>query len=159
MKTQAPILSPTPRLHPVKTSTQAFSLTEILIALGIIAFSLVTIFGLFAGPIKISITNQNETAATLIANHIFSQIRAYGIGGSSPINTGTTYFDENMDITTNPNDAIYQVTVDATTSNNSIPPHQKITITISLASAGKSPAIATFSTIIPSPTAPAAPKP
>lgn len=52
-----------------------FSLIEIVLALGIIAFALVGIMGLFPVAMKSAQESQRETRATLIAQQIFSDLR------------------------------------------------------------------------------------
>jgi type II secretory pathway pseudopilin PulG len=144
-------LPPSHHRHPQHQA--AFSLTEILIALGIIAFSLVTIFGLFAAPLKTSITNQNETAASLIAHHILSHFQAYG-----NIPNTTYYFDENIDITDTPDEAIYQASIETTPQTFGPINTDQITLTIRLLNAPPTARpIATFTTLIPNPTPPTPP--
>ena len=56
-------------------SVKAFSLIEIVLALGIIAFALVGIMGLFPVAMKSAQESQRETRATHIAQQIFSDLR------------------------------------------------------------------------------------
>ncbi|MCS7062730.1 MAG: hypothetical protein NZM04_01555 [Methylacidiphilales bacterium] len=134
------------------TANAAFSLTEILIALGIIAFCLTTIFGLFAAPIKISFTNQNETAATLAAHQISSLVRAFG---PTEIPSGTYFFDDKLHLTKSPApDTLYMArlsySTEATTAQT---PFTKITIEVTPyppPAAGSAAPRYTFVTYIPS---------
>lgn len=54
---------------------KAFSLIEIVLALGVIAFALVGIMGLFPVAMKSAQESQRETRATLIAQQIFADLR------------------------------------------------------------------------------------
>jgi type II secretory pathway pseudopilin PulG len=54
----------------------AFSLIEIILALGIISFALVGILGLFPVAIDAAADSQHETQAALIARSIFDQLEA-----------------------------------------------------------------------------------
>ncbi|MEI6071597.1 MAG: hypothetical protein WCS31_07380 [Verrucomicrobiae bacterium] len=55
--------------------SRAFSLVEIVLALGVISFALVGIIGLFPAAMKSAQESQRETRATLIARQIFSDLR------------------------------------------------------------------------------------
>jgi type II secretory pathway pseudopilin PulG len=146
--------TPTSPPPPHPTHLSAFSLTEILIALGIIAFSLVTIFGLFTAPLKTSITNQNETAASLIAHHIFSHLQAFGL---PPQNT--YYFDQSIDIAEDPSLAIYEANISNDPQTTGPIKINKVTLTIRPVNAPPSAKpIATFTTLIPDPSSPQPPQ-
>jgi uncharacterized protein (TIGR02598 family) len=56
-------------------ASAAFSLFEIVLALGVVAFALVGIMGLFPVAMKSAQESQRETRATLIAQQIFSDLR------------------------------------------------------------------------------------
>ena len=56
-------------------ASSAFSLFEIVLALGVVAFALIGIMGLFPVAMKSAQENQRETRATLIAQQIFSDLR------------------------------------------------------------------------------------
>lgn len=58
-----------------KTSNAAFSLIEVVLALGVIAFALVGIMGLFPVAMRSAQESQRETRATLIARQIFSDLQ------------------------------------------------------------------------------------
>ena len=58
-----------------KPMLQAFSLIEIVLALGIISFALVGIMGLFPVAMKSALESQRETRAAQIAQQIFSDLR------------------------------------------------------------------------------------
>lgn len=55
---------------------QAFSLIEIVIALGVISFALVAILGMFPVAMKASRESQEETRTAAIAQLVFSQLRS-----------------------------------------------------------------------------------
>lgn len=55
--------------------SRGFSLIEVVLALGVIAFALVGIMGLFPVAMKSAQESQRETRATLIAQQIFSDLR------------------------------------------------------------------------------------
>ncbi len=57
----------------VKTG-EAFSLIELVLALGVVAFALIGIIGLFPVAIKSAQASRHETRATLIAQQIFSDL-------------------------------------------------------------------------------------
>lgn len=58
------------------SNLKGFSLIEITIALGIVAFALVAIMGLFPVAMKNATESQRETRATFIAQSIFSDLAA-----------------------------------------------------------------------------------
>ena len=76
--TQAAPRAPAPniRVDPFyQALSRGFSLIEIVLALGVIAFALVGIMGLFPVAMKSAEESQRETRATLIAQRIFSDLR------------------------------------------------------------------------------------
>jgi len=60
-----------------QAQSRAFSLVEVVLALGVIAFALVGIMGLFPVAMRSAQESQRETRATLIAQQIFSDLRAF----------------------------------------------------------------------------------
>lgn len=54
----------------------AFSLTEVVLALGVVAFAAVAILGLFPVALDTARESQRETYATLIARSLFADLRA-----------------------------------------------------------------------------------
>lgn len=54
----------------------AFSLIEIVLALGVISVAMVGIMGLFPVALRSAVESQRETRATLIAQQVFSDLRA-----------------------------------------------------------------------------------
>jgi uncharacterized protein (TIGR02598 family) len=73
--------------------SRGFSLIEVVLALGVIAFALVGIMGLFPVAMKSAQESQRETRATLIAQQIFSDLRVASgthrmyVRGPSPTNS------------------------------------------------------------------------
>jgi len=59
----------------------AFSLVEVVLALGIVAFAIIGIMGLMPIAVKSAGDSMRETDATLIARRIFSEIKT-GTGGN-----------------------------------------------------------------------------
>ncbi|MEI6033479.1 MAG: hypothetical protein WCS65_04240 [Verrucomicrobiae bacterium] len=58
-----------------RSASAGFSLFEIVLALGVVAFALVGIVGLFPAAIKSAQEGRQETRATLIAQQIFADLR------------------------------------------------------------------------------------
>jgi uncharacterized protein (TIGR02598 family) len=108
------ILSASPRLR-AKTSL-AFSLIEVVLAVGVISFALVGIIGLFPVAMQSALDSQRETQVAFIARSLFSELQrvngdeAYitvpdpattGLGKPEPINlnpptasTSDFFFDQ-----------------------------------------------------------------
>jgi len=63
-----------PTGHSVYSVRTAFSLIEIVLALGIISFALVGIMGLFPVALKSALESQRETRAAYIARQLFSDL-------------------------------------------------------------------------------------
>lgn len=63
-----------PTLRPRRAPAAGFTLLEILIAIGVIAFAFVGLLGLHARNIGMTIRDQNMTRATLLARHKVSEI-------------------------------------------------------------------------------------
>jgi len=61
----------------------AFSLVEVVIALGIISFAIIAIVGMLPVALKSSQDSMRETDATLIAQRIFSELKIGSIGNRS----------------------------------------------------------------------------
>lgn len=53
----------------------AFSLVEIILALGVISFAIVAILGMFPVAVRAAADSQQETQAALIARSIFQQLQ------------------------------------------------------------------------------------
>lgn len=71
---------------------KAFSLIEIVVALGIVSFALVGIMGLFPAAMKSAKESQQETRATHIAQQIFDDLGSLS-GTNTFIATGTNIID------------------------------------------------------------------
>jgi len=90
------LCAPAPIFRPFcscQALSRGFSLVEVVLALGVIAFAVVGIMGLFAVAMKSAQESQRETRATLIAQQIFSDLRLSGgtnrmlVRGPSPTNS------------------------------------------------------------------------
>jgi uncharacterized protein (TIGR02598 family) len=64
------------RLKISACSSSAFSLIELVLAIGIVSFALVGLMGLFPTAINLAQDSQRETQAALIAKRIFSNLSA-----------------------------------------------------------------------------------
>lgn len=71
------------RSRPV-SAYEAFSLVEVTIAIGIFAFVMVGILGLFPTATKMRADSAVETRAVLIAQQLFSYVESAGSGGAAP---------------------------------------------------------------------------
>ncbi|GAB4171444.1 MAG: hypothetical protein Fur0032_10650 [Terrimicrobiaceae bacterium] len=80
--------------NPVNLVKKAFSLVEVVLALGVISFAIVAIMGMLPVALRTGLDSQRETRATNIARMIFSDLSA-----SSPTNLiilkGTNRDDQN----------------------------------------------------------------
>lgn len=63
-------------VHSVRSSAFAFSLVEVVLALGVISFAIVGIMGLFPVAMRAGLESQRETRANHIARMIFSDLAA-----------------------------------------------------------------------------------
>lgn len=70
------------------TATGGFSLVEITLAIGIAAFALVAILGMFPVAMKAATESRHETQATFIAQSLFGGLAA-GENGQALLITGT----------------------------------------------------------------------
>ncbi len=68
---------------PASHSPSGFSLVEVMIAIGIVAFAVVGILTAFPVGIEAARDSRDENTATLIADDIFSRMRSQTFGGSS----------------------------------------------------------------------------
>ncbi len=78
----------------IPSKKHGFSLIEVVLALGVIAFALVGIMGLFPVAMKSAQESQRETRATLIAQQIFSDLRV-SAGTNRFVISGATANDTN----------------------------------------------------------------
>jgi len=74
-----------------RTCRAAFSLIEIILALGIISFALVGILGLFPVAVDAAANSQRETQAALIAHSIFDQLNAMPDSSKRSVILGEDY--------------------------------------------------------------------
>jgi uncharacterized protein (TIGR02598 family) len=72
-----------PALPQIQKHPPAFSLVEVVIALGIISFAVIAIVGMLPVALKSSQDSMRETDATLIAQRIFSELKTGSIGNRS----------------------------------------------------------------------------
>lgn len=83
-----------PHPHPARRANSGFTLLEILIAIGIIAFAFVGLLGLHARNIGMTIRDQNMTRATLLARHKVSEIEFQArTEGIEAVSGGSGTFD------------------------------------------------------------------
>jgi uncharacterized protein (TIGR02598 family) len=61
---------------PPPSPTEAFSLIEVVLALGVVSFAIVGIMGLFPVAMRAGLESQRETRATHIARQIYADIKA-----------------------------------------------------------------------------------
>jgi len=79
------------------SSTPAFTLVEIVLAIGITGFALVAILGMFPVALKAAELSKRETRATLIAQNLVSDLRS-GPFTDTAIYTGESLADSNRRI-------------------------------------------------------------
>ncbi len=84
--TQAKNHSAPANFPPVQKHSPAFSLVEVVLALGIISFAIIAIVGILPVALKSSQNSMRETDATLIAQRIFSELKT-GFGGNRSVTT------------------------------------------------------------------------
>ena len=73
---------------PSRVPQRAFSLVEVVIALGIVSFAVLAIVGMLPVAMKSAQESMRETDATLIAQRIFSELRT-GNGASRKVTRDT----------------------------------------------------------------------
>ena len=78
----------------------AFSLVEVVIALGIVSFAVLAIVGMLPVAMKSAQESMRETDSTLIAQRIFSELRT-GSGGNRSITTDTNTGTQVINLTAN----------------------------------------------------------
>lgn len=113
-------------LFPQRRIGNAFSLVEVVLALGLFTFALVAILGLFPTGLRSYQTSAQENRALALLEQIAADIRLtdassgtsplYGI--DVPLETATSgsslhdlYFDANWQKTTSPGNALYRVSL------------------------------------------------
>lgn len=84
--TQAKNHSAPANFPPVQKHSPAFSLVEVVLALGIISFAIIAIVGMLPVALKSSQDSMRETDATLIAQRIFSELKT-GSGSNRSVTT------------------------------------------------------------------------
>jgi type II secretory pathway pseudopilin PulG len=68
----------------IKTHNKAFSLVEVVLAIGVISFAIVAILGMFPVSSQTSHISQGETRATHIAEDVFAAISTQARTAASP---------------------------------------------------------------------------
>ena len=89
--------SPSPPTYP-----PAFSLIEVVIALGIVSFAVIAIVGMLPVALKSSQYSMRETDATIIAQRIFSELKT-GIGANRTITTNPNGDTQTLNLATHDN--------------------------------------------------------
>ena len=102
-----------------KLSHSGFSLVEVVLALGVVAFGLVAIIGVLPGGLTASHSSQGETRATQIARDIFAEleIQARQNPTSTTMNPAA-YVDQQATFPeATPNPPVFITPIDLTKSN------------------------------------------
>lgn len=130
----------------LRLKSRAFSLVEIVLALGIISFAIVGIMGLFPAAMKSAQESQRETRAALIARQIFSDLKTHrgtntfianttnvldpglkvGLESNSTVNVS---YDAEGNPTSAGNTALFEATV-SVLANNPVPGISKVQASI-----------------------------
>jgi prepilin-type N-terminal cleavage/methylation domain-containing protein len=85
----------------------AFSLTEVLMAVGILSIGIMLIATMFPAAIYLTTVASEKTMASIVADEAFAKMRIYGIQGSSMDPTGYDNYWWNMKNFIDPNEFIY----------------------------------------------------
>jgi uncharacterized protein (TIGR02598 family) len=96
---------------------QAFSLVEIVLAIGIISFGCIAIFGLLGVTANASRLSSDETAIATMSRHVISSIKQQTFPAIEANFMGKTtkfYFDSTGNPLTNASEAFYQCAVTGT---------------------------------------------
>lgn len=118
------------RLH--RSAVAAFSLIEIVLAVGIISFALVGILGLFPVALGAAADSREETQATFIADQVFAGLSSpipflpdasgskHGASADLLTNRETTlYFGQEGELLTSASQALYEAEIKWTANNPS----------------------------------------
>jgi uncharacterized protein (TIGR02598 family) len=100
--TQAESHSSSPHLPSPTTNPPAFSLIEVVIALGIVAFAVIAIVGMLPIALKSSQNTMRETDATIIAQRIFSELKT-DTGANRTFTINTNGDTETLSLTSHEN--------------------------------------------------------
>jgi uncharacterized protein (TIGR02598 family) len=159
-----------PTLNP-RFTIRAFSLIEIVLAVGIVSFALVGILGLFPVALEAAADSRQETQATFIAQQVFSGLSSpapfltdtsskLGTKANLLTNQSTTlYFDDNGEQTPTSSGALYEARV-AWTANAPSPGLTRVDLAIITPSglpARAKPSSYPFVALLRQPPAPATP--
>jgi uncharacterized protein (TIGR02598 family) len=85
---------------PSRVDEAAFSLVEVVVALGIVSFAVLAIVGMLPVAMKSAQESMRETDATLIAQRIFSELKT-GSGGNRTISTDSNTAMQVINLTAN----------------------------------------------------------
>lgn len=111
------------KLHPA-AQPSAFSLVEVVLAMGIVSFCVLAVFGLLSAGNDTNRRSRDEMIAAQLAENEFSRIRALSVA-NFPVNGYVSrYFDGNLrDLgTTLTRDATYQFRINIEPSPAPVPP-------------------------------------
>lgn len=85
---------------PSRVDEAAFSLVEVVVALGIVSFAVLAIVGMLPVAMKSAQESMRETDATLIAQRIFSELKT-GSGGNRSISADSNTAMQVINLTAN----------------------------------------------------------
>lgn len=98
-------------------SKQGFSLVEVVVALGIVSVSCLTIVGLIPTGMTALQSAITATTSTAIISRVSAEIQQADFSSFSTVNSYTKYYDDQAnEVTTNTGSALYKVTVNITPS-------------------------------------------
>lgn len=86
-----------------------FSLIEVTIAMGVMAFAAIAILGIIPNGLTAATRSSQTTIAARLASEVQSEIQQVGFASFSTNATNTTYFDGDGKILTNNTGAVYDV--------------------------------------------------
>jgi uncharacterized protein (TIGR02598 family) len=86
-----------------------FSLIEVTIAMGVMAFAAIAILGIIPNGLAAATRSSQTTIAARLASEVQSEIQQVGFASFSTNSTNTTYFDGDGKILTSNTGAVYDV--------------------------------------------------
>jgi uncharacterized protein (TIGR02598 family) len=100
------------RLDHPRASDQGFSLVEVVLAIGIVSFAVLSIFGLLAVATDTNKRARDEQSAAQLVETEFERIRSLS-SATFPVTYVTRYYDASLnDLGTTPNSAaVYQLQI------------------------------------------------
>ena len=90
----------------IATNPRAFSLIEVTIAMGVMAFAAIAILGIIPNGLAAATRSSQTTIAARLASEVQSEIQQVGLASFA---TNTTYFDGDGKILTGTAGAVYYV--------------------------------------------------